>query len=195
MHRLISSALLFSLVAVGFAEDADEEDSPIRSASPDGRFALRISSPSDSTDRKAELIEKSSGKALVDFGVPYRHQVLVWSTDSKWLAYCNRGDRSADLRVYFWNGTAFESIELPEDLPSPNIKFPKKAGAVKNYGGGVEPLRWSKAGELQLKSDAMMLSRDDGATYTGTLRFTLKFGAQHHVSITDVSKTKTEVSR
>jgi hypothetical protein len=188
MHRLFLPLLVLCSIAVGLAQDA-EQDSPIKFPSPDGRFVLKVA------DAKAELIEKTSGTTIVALGPAYRRQVLIWSTDSKWFAYCNRGDRSAELSVYFWNGTAFEEIELPEDLPSPDIKFPKKVGAVKNYGGGVEPLRWSKAGELELKSDAMMLSRDDGATYTGKVRFTLSFDAQHHVTIKNVGNTKTEVSR
>jgi hypothetical protein len=85
-------------------------------------------------------------------------------------------------------------VPLPEDLPSPDIKFPKKSGPVKNYGGAVTPLRWLKSGELELSSDLMMLDRDTGATYTGVVRFTLAFDAQHDASVKKVGKTKTEVS-
>jgi hypothetical protein len=66
---------------------------------------------------------------------------------------------------------------------------------VKNYGGATEPLRWLKPGELQLQSDATMLGRGDDRTYVGTVRFTLSFDAQHHVSIKNVGKTKTTVSK
>ena len=69
---------------------------------------------------------------------------------------------------------------LPEKLPSPRIKFPKgKEGNVKPYGGGVTPLRWLKSGELELSSEDMMLSRDNGKSYTGVLHFTISFDAQH----------------
>jgi hypothetical protein len=49
--------------------------------SPDGRFALRIteSNGGDSGERKVELIEKTSGRAVVDLGTAWRGQVLVWS--------------------------------------------------------------------------------------------------------------------
>ena len=84
---------------------------------------------------------------------------------------------------------------LPENLPSPRIKFPKgKEGNVKPYGGGVTPLRWLKSGELELSSEDMMLSRDDGKSYTGVLHFTISFDAQHKASVKNVGKTKTEVS-
>ena len=88
----------------------------------------------------------------------------------------------------------FDKAFLPENLPSPRIKFPKgKEGNVKPYGGGVTPLRWLKSGELELSSEDMMLSRDDGKSYTGLLRFTISFDAQHKASVKTVGKTKTEV--
>ena len=96
--------------------------------------------------------------------------------------------------VCFWNGSGFDKVFLPENLPSPRIKFPKgKEGNVKPYGGGVTPLKWLKSGELELSSEDMMLSRDDGKSYTGLLRFTISFDAQHKASVKTVGKTKIEV--
>jgi hypothetical protein len=83
---------------------------------------------------------------------------------------------------------------LPEDLPSPHIKLPKDCGAVKNYGGAVTPLSWSKSGDLELSSDLMMLCRGSSDTCTAEVHFTLAFDAQHHASVKKVGKTKTEVS-
>ena len=193
MPRFILPVLLLcSVVAAALAAD---KQPATKFPSPDKRFALRITPGSGNEFGKAELIEKASGKTMADLGEAYHRQVLVWSADSKWFAYCNRGEKSGDLSVYFWNGSAFESIDLPEDLPSSDPDVPESAGSVKNYGGGIEPLRWSKPGELQVSSDSMMLGREDGRTYTGEIRFTLSFDAQHHVSIKNVSRTKTKVSR
>src|SRR4051812_27406675 len=99
MRRLILPLLLFCSVALAVAED---EKPPIRFPSPDGRFALRID-PSPQSDGDAEIIEKASGKRMVDLGDPHARQVLVWSRDSKWFAYCNRGSKSSEVSVYFWN--------------------------------------------------------------------------------------------
>jgi hypothetical protein len=187
--------LLLLLCSVAAAALAGEKESPtIKFPSPDKRFALRITSDAGD-EAKAELIEKASGKALLDFGMPHHRHLLVWSADSKWFAYCNRADKTGDLSVYVWNGTAFENIELPEDLPSASADVPDSAGAVKNYGGATEPLRWLKPGELLLASDETMLGREDNRTYVGVLRFTLSFDAQHHVTIKNVGKTKTTVSK
>jgi len=144
--------------------------------------------------RKGELIEKATSKVIVGLGVPWRTQVLVWSPDSKRVAYANRGDKWGEVKVYFWNGTTFDEASLPKDLPSPDIKLPKGCGAVKNYGGSATPVRWLRSGDLELSSDLMMLGRESGATCTAEVRFTLAFDAQHHASVKKIEKTKTEVS-
>ena len=169
---------------------AEEE---IKYLSPDGRLALRIID-----EQKVELIEKASGEVMVDLGEAWHNpgqvsQILVWSRGSKRVAYGNRGYKGGEVSVYFWDGSSFEQVALPEELPSPHIKFPKDCGAVKNYGGAATPLRWLESGELELSSDLMMLCRGSGATCTGELRFTLAFDEQHHASVKKVGKTKTEV--
>jgi hypothetical protein len=180
----------------------------IKYPSPDGRFALRITqSKDDEYHPTVELIEKNSGKVMLtlhsasdDELFDASESVLVWSADSKSVAYGFRasppGARLLSLGalVCFWNGSGFDKIFLPENLPMPEIKFPRgKEGNVKPYGGGVKPLRWLKSGDLEISSEDMMLSRDDGKSYTGVLRFTVSFNAQHHPSVKKVGKTKAEV--
>jgi hypothetical protein len=181
----------------------------IKYPSPDGRFALRITQPKDDEYHPTvELIEKDSGKVMVTLHSASdtelfdpSESVLIWSADSKSVTYGFRdsppGVREVSLGavVCFWNGSGFDKVFLPENLPVPEIKFPKgKEGNVKPYGGGVKPLRWLKSGDLEMSSEDMMLSRDDGKSYTGVLRFTISFDAQHHPSVKKVGKTKTEVS-
>jgi len=189
MHRAFLILLALCWASAGLAED----NSSIKFPSPDGRFALRITA-----DLKINLIEKASGKVMIDLGTAYpahlSDTVLVWSADSKWAAYGTRDDREGDTSIYFWNGSAFEEVPLPGDLPGPTIKFRKGASdGVKNYGGAVKPVRWLKSGGLELSSDEMMLSREDGRTYTGVVLITLAFDAQHHASVQKVGKTKTQV--
>jgi hypothetical protein len=184
---------------------AEEE---IKYSSPDGRFALRITqSKDDEYHPTVELIEKQSGKVMLTLhsasdteSFDPSESVLVWSADSKRVAYGFRasppGARILSLGalVCFWNGSGFDKVFLPENLPSPRIKFPKgKEENVKPYGGGVKPLKWLKSGELEMSSEEMMLSRDDGKSYTGVMRFTVSFDAQHHASVKEIGKTKTEV--
>jgi hypothetical protein len=185
---------------------AEEE---IKYQSPDGRFALRIVQPKDDEYHPMiDLIEKDSDKALVNLhdgsdsdAFDPSECVLVWSANSRRVAYGFRanppGARMLELGtlVCVWNGSGFDRVFLPENVPQPDIKFPKGKGEnVKPYGGGVRPLSWLKSGELEISNEEMMLTRDDGKSCTGVVKFTISFDAQHHASVKKVGKTKTEVS-
>jgi len=171
---------------------AEEE---IKYPSPDGKFALRIAEPTEDGGGKIALIEKTSGEVMIDLGTASRSQVLVWSPDSKWVAYGNRADKTGEVVVYFSNGSTFQEVPLPDDLPFPDIKFRKNVGSIRHYGAWVTPLRWLRPGELELSNEVMMLDRDSGTDYTGVLQFTLAFDAQHHASVKKVGKTKTTVEK
>lgn len=169
---------------------AEEE---IKYPSPDEKFALRITEPTEADGGKIALIDKASGEVMVDLGAASRSQVLLWSPDSKWVAYGNRGAKESEVSVYCWNGSTFDEVPLPDDLPFPDIKFRKNVGSIRHYGAWLTPLKWSKPGELELSNEVLMLDRDSGADYTGVLRFTLAFDAQHHASVKKVGKTKTNI--
>jgi hypothetical protein len=164
----------------------------IKYASPDGRFALRISD-----DLEIDLIE-TSGKILVDLGKLYlepetslrEETILVWSPDSKWAAYAARGPgyRSGNTTVYYWNGVAFEEVRLPANLAEPKLDTSK----VKRKGYAVEPLRWLKPGELELSNELSGFGRDDGKKYTAKIMITVQLTAPH-ASVKKVGKTKTTV--
>jgi hypothetical protein len=186
---------------------AEEE---IKYPSPDGRFALRITqSKDDEYHPTVELIEKDSGNVMVTLHsgsdsdlFDASESVFVWSPDSKSMAYGFRanppGARVVErgALVCFWNGSGFDKVFLPENLPVPHIKFPKgKGGNLKPYGGGVTPLRWLKSGDLEMSNEEMMLSRDDGKSYTGVVHFTLGFDSQHRASVKKIGKSKTEVDQ
>jgi hypothetical protein len=124
--RLLALLVLMTLCVPLYAEDTETSDT-VKSPSPDGRFALRIQQ--NDTGRKAALIEKASGKILVDIGdasLPDK-TLLVWSADSKRVAYASRFQKEGDTHVYFWNGSAFTEVNLPDELPNPDLKIPKKA--------------------------------------------------------------------
>ena len=196
MRSELVSRLAIILVATGGASLVrGDESSKIKFPSPDGRFALRIVNA-----EKAELIEQKTGAVLAQLGELYprylshpEETVLVWSADSKWAAYATRAEKEGETSAYYWNGSTFEEVALPNDMPGPDLKLPKKAGAPKNYGGATKPLRWLKNGDLELSSDLMMLGRDDGASYTGAVIITVAFDAQRHATVRKVGKTKTTV--
>src|SRR5438552_17992252 len=107
---------------------ADEE---IRYPSPDGRFALRITQPKDDEyHTTVDLIEKDSGKVMVTLHsasdtelFDASESVLVWSADSKSVAYGFQ-DSPPGVRVVscgavvcFWHGVAFDRGFWLEYLP------------------------------------------------------------------------------
>ena len=185
------------LTGVVLAADAPT----MKFSSPDGRFALRLTPPAEdnSNEWNVDLIEKSTGNVALDLLTAFESHladtVCVWSADSKWLAYATRDNREGETSVYFWNGSKFEEVPLPENLPGPKIKFSKaaEAGGVKNYGGGTKPIRWLKSGDLELATHETMLSRADEHTYTGTVKFTVSFDAEHRAKLHSAGKTTTEV--
>ena len=198
----ISLALASACCFTNFCPSLIAEE--IKCPSQDRRFALRITqSKDDEYHPTVELIEKSSGKVMVtlhsesdDELLDASESVLIWSADSKSVAYGFRasppGARILSLGalVCFWNGSGFDKVFLPENLPDPDIKFPKgKENNVKPYGGGVKPLKWLKSGELEMSSEEMMLSRDDGKSYTSVVRFTVSFDAQHQPTVKHIGKS------
>lgn len=193
--------LFLFLIAVGtIALVAQDKEGRRGFDSPDGRFTLKISLPDEEyADAKLELIERLSGKVVGDLGTDYQSIVskikVVWSADSKRVAYRTAGEKEWHTAVYLWNGSLFKLASLPEELPSPRIKFRKSdnEGGVKNYGGGEEPLRWLKSGDLELLSEQTEMAHESGNTYTGKLKITIHFDAQHHASVKTVSKSQTTV--
>jgi len=174
----------------------------IKNPSPDGRFALRVSdAKEDGATPTIEIIEKKTGKVVNELSTSYfgnREDILlVWSADSKRAAFATRGPKQGDVSAYFWNATTskFDYAEIPDDkLPDPDTNFGKdKDGPVKNYGGAPKPLRWLKSGDLLMSNDSVMMSRNSGKTYTGTVTFTVSFDKDRHATIHGVSKTRTKV--
>jgi hypothetical protein len=179
---------------------AQQDDLTKSFDSPDGRFALKVSVPNEEAEEaKLEVVEKASGKVVGDLGTDYAsimsHMKVVWSRDSKRLAFRSAGQREWSTSVCFWDGSAFHYVPLPEELPSPDIKFRKsdEQGGVKNYGGGEEPVRWLKSGDLELLSEQTQMARESSRTYTGSITITITFDPQQHPSVKSVSKSKTRV--
>jgi hypothetical protein len=112
----------------------------IKYPSPDGRFALRISQPeNDEYHPTVELIEKQSGKVILtlhdgsdtDLFDPSAC-VLVWSTDSKRVAYGFQASPpgvrilSLGALVCFWNGSGFDKSFCPRTCRIRISNFPRE---------------------------------------------------------------------
>ncbi|PYI97189.1 MAG: hypothetical protein DME98_09365 [Verrucomicrobia bacterium] len=193
MLRAFVILLLMCCASLGIAGDT----SAIKFPSPDGRFALRVA------DLKVDLIETPSGKVMVDLGTLWINRdderereepVLVWSADSKWVAYGTRTFAAGSTTVYFFDGSVFKELALPAKLPEPKIKPRKGDSDVKLKGYAEEPSKWINPGQLEMSSKLMGVGRDVGFHYMGSIVITIAFDARHHASVKKVTGTKTEVS-
>ena len=193
MFRAFLILLLTCFGRLAIAEDASAMQFP----SPDGRFALRVA------DLKVDLIETPSGKVMVDLGTLWINRnneserekpVLVWSADSKWVAYGTRTSAAGSTAVYLFDGSAFKELALPAKLPEPKIKPRKGDSGIKLKGYAEEPLKWTRPGELQLSSKLTGIGRDIGFDYTGSIVITVAFDAHHRALVKNVTATKTEIS-
>ena len=198
MLRVFVALLLAGWTSVGLAEDT----SAVKFPSPDGRFALRIA------DSKVDLIETTTGKVMVDLGTLWINRddpsdrekpVLVWSGDSKWVAYgtvvrASMLTMAGSTTVYFWDGSALKELALPANMPQPKIKLRKGDSGIKLKGYAEEPLKWINPGELQMSSKLTGIGRDVGYNYTGSIVITVAFDSRHRASVKKVTSTKTEAS-
>src|SRR5262249_40907731 len=189
--------------------------------SPDRRFALSVGSYAtghsdsatgnwiiDCEKKPGAIVDRASGNVVLELPTPLREEdKVIWSADSKWLAFNHRGNETAEftsawgktteVTVYFWNGASFEKVKLPE-LPEPELRFKpyKKAG----HPSGLElhfdkdevtPVRW-------LKSGALIVSRDYGMThntavsvsYSRVYIITIGFDAKHVAFVQNITKEK-----
>jgi hypothetical protein len=174
-----------------------DDPAAVKFLSPNGRFGLRVA------DLKVDLIETSSGNVMLDLGTLWidrdtktdrEEPRLVWSDDSKWVAYGTRTSASGSTTVYFWDGSAFKKLAMPPKLPEPKIKPREGDSDVKLKAYADEPLKWIHPGELELSSKLMGIGRDVGFRYTGSIVITIAFDASGRASVKSATATKTEVS-
>jgi hypothetical protein len=158
--------------------------------SPDGKFALRRADKESAEGAggyaEVGIIERSTQKVVLDLdeiGHPYVNSAkLVWSNDSKRVAFFHPSRRGGWTVVYFRNGSAFDEVRLPE-LPLP--KFPRRAPAEvfdKTVGILIEPIRW-------LKSGSLLLHQEFDQDYSGSAanKIIIGFDAHRRASVEKVT--------
>jgi len=150
----------------------------IRDASPDGKFALRISCSSepenpDDIDSNlitaVDLVSLPSKKVVVSLGGEGTAPRLVWSPDSKWLAFpFSEGHRITYTSVYHLSGEEFTPVETD------SLRVDAEGHVRNEY---VKPVRWIKPGILLLKQfDIFRGGNGEDATYQFTAKFDEKTG-------------------
>jgi hypothetical protein len=150
----------------------------IRDVSPDGKFALRISCSSEPEDpddidssliTAVDLVSLPSKQIVANVGEEGTPPHLIWSPDSKWLAFpLSEGHRVTDTHVYHRSGEEFTQLEME------SLRVDAKGDVRNEY---VNPVRWVKPGVLLLEQfDILRGGNGQDATYQFTAKFDDKTG-------------------
>jgi hypothetical protein len=150
----------------------------ISDVSPDGKFALRISfssEPKDPNEIDSDLITASklvslpSKEIIVKVSGEGTPPHLIWSTDSKWVAFpVSEGHRITETQVYHRSGEELTQIEAE------NLRVDVEGDVRNEY---IKPLRWIKPGVLLLEQfDIFRGGNGEDATYHFTAKFDEKTG-------------------
>jgi hypothetical protein len=208
-------SILLIFVATGFAMASGFAEEVIKFPSPDGKFALSMGSwltnhfdstssgwVTDSAAKPGAIIELKSHKVVVEFETPLRENEdkAIWNADSKRLALNHLGNRTTEMKVYFWDEGSFQEVELPE-LPEIQLKMspsrnPDAHSTVHFDYDKVTPLRWLKSGALVVSRERSETdTTEQEVTYSRRYIITIGFNAKHEASVQDVMKQKQKVSK
>ena len=184
MVRLQTTLIAWSIFVTCFhsvSGQENEEETPqtIENPSPNGRFAFRNASDSDSEKQTYDLIDKGSGKVLKsvaesdpDLGPSARFNMSVlWRSDSKAFALTATLIKlGSEVSVYLQEGTTFRKIKLPKlsaDIPE-KIKRGKSFPHVSELDSWSAK-QWQKDGSLVVEIENMVDGNDGSITATRTV--------------------------
>jgi hypothetical protein len=156
--------------------------------SPDGRYAIHelFSEEGDNGETKvvrAELIEKATGKALIDLtasdigkGGWNRDGDVLWAPDSKRFAYVSSdltpmraGGLKKQTAVFQLTGEAFSKVELPLGEKSGAEGDAKLNGATLVHDF-VEPVDWLTPTVLKIRRHDYYQTKDESGSSSDSVR-------------------------
>lgn len=145
------SLFVLLLIASSFCPSLQAKEK-IRSKSPDGHFALRIHVPEKGGEEvEIGIIDLRTKKTLLELEAPRGYEdnaKLVWSNDSRRVAYFNPHHRGGDTEVYFRDGSSFVEVAFPV---MPEMRFPRTPAPEENdkmITSLIQPVRWLPSGSL-----------------------------------------------
>ena len=174
---------VFSVVTLCALAKTNADDR-IKSRSPNGKFAMRLS------EDGSELIWVKSGKPLMELDEVVagsaKGSKLVWSPDSKYFAHFSENRRGGSTTIYRQKGDdEFEEVALPE--------FPdcEKKNVGKEFESSLEPKRWLNAATLILL-EREAWTNEDNPDQTGECErtITIAFDPNGNASVKQMKKAK-----
>ncbi|HSI12265.1 MAG TPA: hypothetical protein VK961_09490 [Chthoniobacter sp.] len=171
----------------------------LESPSPDGRFALRLDplGVDDSSEMEAAIVERATNVTLAKLPATllgnYSRCQLLWTADSRRVAYTGGEKPVSRTQVFFRSGKSFKEIKLPT-LPRPAFQshHRKKSGpALTLYSDIVTPVRWLKSGSLLLSRNMEM--KQESNMHEGKVMITIAFPAHRRAVIRKVQRSEITV--
>ena len=183
--------ILLCVLVGGFSVSGWAINYTLETPSPDGRFALRLDplGVENEDEMDAAIVVRATNATLAKLPNTrlrnYDGCRLVWTADSKRVAFTGGGQFESRTRVFFWNGKGFREIPLPA-MPKPAFKFRGKDGEVGVYSDFITPVRWLKSGALLISREMTM--RRESTVYEGKLVVTMAFTAKQRATIEEVKR-------
>ena len=183
VHRL-----LVALGGCGLAISVNAHD-VVTCKSPDGKFALHhVHADNQPYAGETSIVDLATHQTVVPLASNREtdYLTLLWSPDSKRVAYYDSKMESQQTRVFFRTGASFNEIKLPE-LPSPKLP-PNATGGDSQTKARLEPMQWTASGDLILESE--LQNEAWGRT---ALKITVAFDAENRASVRGVEQEKTSI--
>jgi hypothetical protein len=184
--KFIVALSVFCVVATVQAEDEDI----VKDKSPDGKFELQITQEAEGWS--AAIVDRKSKEHVVKLDI-YQNFTktarLLWSKDSKRVAYFEPDRRGGGTTVYFREGSEWKEVSLP-GFPSCEDKSAEKNSGdkyLKYLEETTRPVKWLSSGELVL-AVRHEWEMESGATHRCGQTITIAFDANHEPSIKSVKQ-------
>jgi hypothetical protein len=217
----VKTKLLATIVLIlGCFVATAEEKEIIRDKSPDGKSALRLTHGDEGWE--TAIVELPSKRKIVDLEVlatsgdherrawvasvdtfrieDYAKDAkLVWSGDSRRVAYFNEDRDEHTVSVYFRNGDTFKEVALPE-LPKCDEVKDEDQKDLHTVWYKLTPESWLESGDLLAAFSGewrKLNSEETGAkAMIGCERtLTFAFDAQRHASVANIEEPREAIGQ
>jgi hypothetical protein len=158
--------------------------------SPDRKFALHaVYADQQPYNGETTIIDLASHIAVLglDSNWTIGQVKLVWSPDSRRVAYYSQKGKDCTTRVFSRGNSSFEEIVLP-DFPSPKLPATGIKGADADTNTRIEPIMWNGSRELLLEKELV-----NPAWGRAALRFTIAFGEDNPPLIQNAEQEKESI--
>jgi hypothetical protein len=132
----------------------------------------------DSKVIKTELIEKKTGKVIVDLtredigAGRQKEGEVIWSPDSKHFAYSSFGENEVRLSIFHSLGAKFVKVNLPsvdEKIPKPENDPELKDTKLEGEETEDQPMRWAGPNVIAFRKHLLYQPQDKPADYANEI--------------------------